>query len=132
LGRACLLLGRVDQARRLGRRSLEVAQRQPGFTAHALRLLGDLALHPAQFDAEACAAHYRQALALAERHGMRPLAAHCHFGLAKLYDRVGPPEHSRENLAAATTMYRELGMDFWLKQDPSITNAVHAQYSGVV
>jgi class 3 adenylate cyclase/tetratricopeptide (TPR) repeat protein len=125
LGRACLLLGRVDEAGRLGRRSLEFAQRQPGFTAHALLLLGDLATHPDQFDAETGAAHYRQALALAERHGMRPLAAHCHFGLAKLYSRVGQPEHARDNLAAATTLYREMGMDVWL-------NSAQAQHSGLV
>ena len=82
--------------------------------AHALRLLGDLATASDQLDPETDAAYYRQALALAQRHGMRPLAAHCHFGLAKLYDRVGHREQSRENLAAAMTMYRDMGMDFWL------------------
>jgi len=131
LGRACLLLGRIEEARRLGRRSIELAQRQPGFTAHALRLLGDVATLPDQLDAESGAAYYRQALALAERHGMRPLAAHCHFGLAKLYS-VGQPEDARNNLTAATTMYRDMGMDFWLKQELSISNSAQAQYSGVV
>ena len=33
--------------------------------------------------------HYRQALALAEELGMRPLIAHCHVGLGKLYRRTG-------------------------------------------
>ena len=125
VGRACLLLGRIDDARRLGARSLESAQRQPGFTAHALRFLGDVATHPDQFEAESGAAHYRQAMAIAERHGMRPLVAHCHLGLAKLYGRVGDAEHARESLTAATTMYREMDMDFWLKQDP--TNPAQAQ-----
>ena len=83
VSRACLLLGRLDEARRLGGRSVESSQRQPGFTAHALRLLGDLATHPDRFDAESGAAHYRQALALAELHGMRPLVAHCHLGLGE-------------------------------------------------
>ena len=32
---------------------------------------------------------YRQALALAEALGMRPLVAHCHVGLGKLYRRTG-------------------------------------------
>ena len=109
--RACLLLGRLDEARRLGQRSVESAQRQPGFTAHALRLLGDLASQPDQFDADTAAAHYQQALALAERHGMRPLVAQCHFGLGKLYGHIGKPEHARENLTAAATMYREMNMD---------------------
>jgi class 3 adenylate cyclase/tetratricopeptide (TPR) repeat protein len=116
VSRACLLLGRLDEARRLADRSLESSRRQPGFAAHALRLLGDLATHPDQFDAESGAAHYQQALALAELHGMRPLVAHCRLGLGKLYDRIGKPEHARENQTAAAMMYREMQMDFWLEQ----------------
>jgi class 3 adenylate cyclase/tetratricopeptide (TPR) repeat protein len=116
VSRACLLLGRLDEASRLGRRSVESSQRQPGFAAHALHLLGDIATHPEKFDAESGAAYYRKALALAQLHGMRPLVAHCHLGLAKLYHRVGKPEDARENLTAATTRYREMGMDFWLEQ----------------
>ena len=116
MGRACLLLGRLDEARHLGDRAVESSQRQPGFAAHALRLLGDIATHPDRFDAESGAAHYREALALARLHGMRPLVAHCHLGLGKLYRRIGETEHARENLAAATTMYREMDMGFWLEQ----------------
>ena len=48
---------------------------------------------------------------------MRPLVAHCHLGLGKLYDRIGKPEQARENLAAATAMYREMDMDVWLEQE---------------
>ena len=44
---------------------------------------------------------------------MRPLVAHCHLGLSKLYRRTGKPEHARENLTTATTMYREMDMGFW-------------------
>src|SRR5262249_15126754 len=39
VGRACLLLGRLEEARRLASHAVEACQRQPGFTAHALRLL---------------------------------------------------------------------------------------------
>jgi tetratricopeptide (TPR) repeat protein len=116
LGRACLLLGRLDEARRLGYRSVETSQRHPGFAAHALHLLGDITTHPDRFDDESGAVCYRKALAIAELHGMRPLVAHCHLGLGKLYRRTGKPEHARENLTTAATMYREMGMDFWLKQ----------------
>ena len=123
VGRACLLLGRLDEARRLGDRAVESSRRQPGFAAHALHLLGDIATHPDRFDAESGAAHYREALALAERHGMRPLVAHCHLGLGKLYRRTGKREHARENLATATTMYREMDMGFWLEQAGDMTNS---------
>jgi class 3 adenylate cyclase/tetratricopeptide (TPR) repeat protein len=117
MGRACLLLGQLDEARRLGDRAVEFSRHQPGFTAHALRLLGDIATHPDRFDAERGEAHYREALALARLHGMHPLVAHCHLGLGKLYRRIGETEHAHENLTAATTMYREMDMRFWLDQE---------------
>jgi class 3 adenylate cyclase/tetratricopeptide (TPR) repeat protein len=117
LSRACLMLGRLNEAQRLAHRSLESSQRQPGFAAHARRLLGDIGTHPDRLDAETGAAHYREALALAQLHGMRPLIAHCYLGLSKLYGRIGNPKHARENLTAATRMYREMEMDFWLEQE---------------
>jgi class 3 adenylate cyclase/tetratricopeptide (TPR) repeat protein len=125
---ACLLLGRLEEARRLGARAFESSQSQPGFRAHALSLLGDLAAHPDRFDAENGEAYYREALALAQLHRMRPLAAYCHFGLGKLYRSTGKPEHSRENLAAAMTMYREMNMGFWLEQGKiDMTNSGDAE-----
>jgi hypothetical protein len=42
--------------------------------------------------------------------GMRPLVAHCHLGLGKLYRRTGKGEQAQEHLTTATTMYREMGM----------------------
>jgi uncharacterized protein HemY len=60
-------------------------------------------------------AHYRKALALrpATRHApRRPL----HLGLGKLYRRTGKREQAREHLATATTMYREMGMTYWLEK----------------
>jgi class 3 adenylate cyclase/tetratricopeptide (TPR) repeat protein len=116
LGRACQLLGRLDEAGRLGNRAVESSQRQPGFAAHAMHLLGDIATHPDRFDAETGEAHYRQALALAEPRGIRPLVAHCHLGLGKLYRRTGKRQEAQEHLTTATTMYREMGMRFWLEQ----------------
>ena len=61
-------------------------------------------------------AHYRKALALAEPRGMRPLVAHCHLGLGKLYRRTGKRDQAQEHLTTATTMYREMDMRFWLEQ----------------
>jgi tetratricopeptide (TPR) repeat protein len=116
VSRACLLLGRLDKARHLGDCSVVSSQHQPGFRAHALHLLADLAAHPDQFDAESGVAHYQQALALAQSHGMRPLVAHCYLGLSKLYRRTGKPEQARENLTTAMTMYREMDMAFWCEQ----------------
>jgi hypothetical protein len=62
---------------------------------------------------------YRDALALAVELGMRPLIAHCHLGLGKLYRRKGKREQAREHVTTATAMYREMGMTYWLEQAES-------------
>jgi tetratricopeptide (TPR) repeat protein len=116
LGRASLGLHGLDEAQRLGYRGVETSQGSPGFTAHALHLLGDIATHPDRFDAESGEAHYRQALALAEPRGMRPLVARCHLGLGKLSRHTGKWREAQEHLTTAATMCREMGMRFWLEQ----------------
>ena len=45
---------------------------------------------------------------------MSALVDHCHLGLGKLYGRTGKRDQAQEHLATATTMYREMGMTFWL------------------
>ena len=60
--------------------------------------------------------HYRQALALAEELGMRPLQAHCHRGLGTLYATIGQQEQARTELSAAIVLYRAMDMTFWLPQ----------------
>jgi hypothetical protein len=59
---------------------------------------------------------YREALAIAEQIGARPLVAHCHLGLGKLQQRSGKQQEAREHLTTATTMYREMDMRFWLEK----------------
>jgi hypothetical protein len=59
---------------------------------------------------------YRQALVLAEELGMRPLQAHCHYGLGRLYAKMGRREQSRAELSTALEMYRSMEMVFWLPQ----------------
>jgi class 3 adenylate cyclase/tetratricopeptide (TPR) repeat protein len=126
LGRACLLLGQLDEARRLADRTVESSPSHPGFVAHARHLLGDIATHPDRFDAEGGEAHYCGALALAEPRGMRPLVAHCHFGLGQLHRRTGKREQAQEHLRTATTMYREMDMRFWLEQVEATWNELGA------
>jgi tetratricopeptide (TPR) repeat protein len=116
LGRAYLLLGRLDEARRLADKAVGSSPRQLGFAAHRVHLFGDIATHPDRFDAESGEAHYRKALALAEPLGMRPLVAHCHLGLGKLYLHTGQREQAHEHLTIATKLYREMDMRFWLEQ----------------
>ena len=61
-------------------------------------------------------ATYREALTRASGLRMRPLVAHCHFGLGPLYQRTGDRVKAEEHLQTATTMSREMGMTFWLEK----------------
>jgi len=117
-GRAYLSAGRLDDAIGSAREALVVCRQQTArnFEATARHLLGDIAAgleRPALEEAEQ---HYRQALGVAEEIGMRPLAAHCHLGLGKLYRRTDKRERAQEHLATATTMYRDMGMTYWLEK----------------
>jgi hypothetical protein len=47
---------------------------------------------------------------------MRPLTAHCHLALGKFYYRTDKREQAQQHLATATTMYREMGMTYWLEK----------------
>ena len=113
---ACLLLGRIDEARRLSDCAVQSSRGYHGFVAHVLHLLGDIATHPDRFDAESGEAYYRKALGLAGPRGMRPLVAHCHLGLGKLYRRTGDRSKAEDDLSIAETMYREMDMRSWLEQ----------------
>jgi tetratricopeptide (TPR) repeat protein len=118
LGEGYLLAGRLDDANTLSRRALDLSleHRERGNQVWALRLLAEIAAHrdpPCVEDAER---HYAQAIDLGTELGMRPLVAHCHLGLGKLYRRTGQSEQAQQHLSTATTMYREMDMRFWLEQ----------------
>jgi tetratricopeptide (TPR) repeat protein len=116
LAQGYLLSGRTEDARSTVARALELASAhgERANEALALYVLGTIA---AQSDAFAKAeAHYRNAQTLAGELGTRPLAAHCHLGLGQLYLRTGEREEAREHLATAATMYREMGMTYWLEK----------------
>jgi tetratricopeptide (TPR) repeat protein len=115
---AYLLAGRMQEAVQLAGRALDLtcAHKERGYQAWALRLLGEIAAHQDPPEIEPAAHHYRQALALAEELGMRPLVAHCHLGLGTLYAKIGHREQARTKLSAAIEMYRAMDMTFWLPE----------------
>jgi hypothetical protein len=47
---------------------------------------------------------------------MRPLLAHCHYGLGTLYAKFGRLDQARAELSAAIELYRTMDMTFWLPQ----------------
>jgi class 3 adenylate cyclase/tetratricopeptide (TPR) repeat protein len=118
LGEANVLAARIDDGLALGEQALTLARErgQRGAEAWARRLLGEIALHRDPLDAEMAEEHYHLAMALAEELGMRPLVAHCHLGLGRLYQRTGDRPKAQEHLTTAATMYRGMNMGFWLAQ----------------
>jgi tetratricopeptide (TPR) repeat protein len=118
LSEAYLLAGRTDEALALAGRALDLARehRERGFQAWALRLLGEIAARRQSPEVEPAEDHYRQALALAEELGMRPLQAHCRLGLGTLYAKIGRPEQAHAELSAAIELYRSMEMTLWLPQ----------------
>jgi ATP/maltotriose-dependent transcriptional regulator MalT len=78
LGEAQLLAGHLEEAHALAEQALVLARehQERSNEAHALRLLGDIATRRDPPEAEEAEAYYRQARALAEELGMRPLVAH--------------------------------------------------------
>jgi Flp pilus assembly protein TadD len=113
-----LLTGQLEEASAHARETLTLARihKERGSEAWTLRLLAKVAAHREPPDVEQATAHYRQALALAEALGMRPLQAHCHNGLGKLYLKVGQVEQARFELSGAIELFRSMDMTFWLPQ----------------
>jgi tetratricopeptide (TPR) repeat protein len=118
LAEGYFLAGRTDEAMRLAERALTLTRerRERGQGAWLLRLLGEIHSHPHALDVEKARASYDEARDIADALGMRPLVAHCHLGLGKLYDRTGDREKAAEHLTIAATMYREMDMGFWLEK----------------
>jgi tetratricopeptide (TPR) repeat protein len=118
MGEGYVLAGRFEEAMQLGQQALAATQtqKQRGYQAYALRLLGDIAAQRTPPQVEEAERYYRQALALAEAIGMRPLQAHCHLCLGTLYAKTVMREPARGELASAIELYRAMDMTFWLPQ----------------
>jgi class 3 adenylate cyclase/tetratricopeptide (TPR) repeat protein len=118
LGEAQLLAGRLEEAHALAERALALAHehQERGHEAYALRLLGDMMARHDLLKTERAEAYLRQALALADELGMRPLQAHCHLGLGTLYAKIGYREQAPAALSIAIELYKAMDMTFWLPQ----------------
>jgi class 3 adenylate cyclase/tetratricopeptide (TPR) repeat protein len=128
LSEVCRLAGRGEEAGQHARQALDLARqhKERANEAVALHQLGVVHAHADPPDTEQAEAYYQQALALAEELGMRPLMAHCHRGLGRLYGRTGRGEKARAALTTAIALYRAMDMTFWLPQ----AEAAQAQVEG--
>jgi tetratricopeptide (TPR) repeat protein len=118
LSEAYLLAGREADAHAAAQRALDLARqyKERGHEAYALRLLGEIVAREEPLDVGQAENHYRQALALSEELGMRPLIAHCHVGIGKLYKRSGELRLANEHLNDGIAMMREMKMGLWLER----------------
>ena len=116
LGEAYLLAGRLQEASEAAQRALDVCQahQEQGHQAWLLWLLGEIAARREPLEAARAEMAYRQAGALAEARGMRPLLAHCHLGLGTLYRRLGDTAHADAELTTARALLRSMTMTRWL------------------
>jgi len=129
LSEVYLLVGRLEDAHTRAVQAVDLARQyqQRGNQAWALWLLGESTERQASPEVEPATSHYRQALALAEELGMRPLQAHCHRGLGTLYARQGQWRQAHAALAAAIEMYRVMAMTFWLPEAEAALTQVEAR-----
>ena len=115
-GESCLLSGRLQDALRIASRALElsVKHRERGHGAWAMKLMGDITALTDEAGFAKAEDFYNQGMSVAVELGMRPLEAHCHFGLGKLYLRAAQSKAAHRELSKAATLYSDMDMRFWL------------------
>jgi class 3 adenylate cyclase/tetratricopeptide (TPR) repeat protein len=118
LAEAFMRADQLEDALAQGERALALTRErgERGSEAWAHWLLGEVASRQETPDVETAQGHYRQAMALADDLGLRALGARCHDGLGRLYRRAGRRPEAKEHFVTAVTMYRTMGMGFWLEQ----------------
>jgi class 3 adenylate cyclase/tetratricopeptide (TPR) repeat protein len=126
LGEAYLLAGHLDEAYDAAQRALTFCQahQEHGHQAWTLWLLGEIAARRAPCEVTQAEAAYRQAAALAEERGMRPLLAHCHLGLGTLYHHLGDAAQARAELDTANMLLQSMDMTLWLPRVQAALAAV--------
>lgn len=111
LGMTYVLSGRRGKAEEIGLKVLQMARGQEyrPIEVHALRLLVSCQSGNGE-DYSTIESYCRDAIALAERLGMRPEAAHARRDLGLLLLRSGAVDEAYAELTAASRLYREMGM----------------------
>jgi class 3 adenylate cyclase/tetratricopeptide (TPR) repeat protein len=126
-GEAYLMAGRLDEATLFAQRGFELSEKHKelGHGAWSLKLLGETASYQEPPNVENAEAYYSRALALANELGMRPLEAHCHLGLGKIYLQMARFDKGRAELSQSIKLYDEMGMKFWLAKAEVASSVGH-------
>ena len=126
-GEAYLMAGRLDEATSFAQRGFELSEKhkERGHGAWSLKLLGEVASRQEPPNVQDAEAYYSRALALGSELGMRPLEAHCHLGLGKLYLQMARFDKSRAEFSQSIKLYDEMGMKFWLAKAEVASSVGH-------
>jgi tetratricopeptide (TPR) repeat protein len=118
LGEAYLRAGRLDEAGKTAVKALHLCRTlgQRGAEAQSLYLLGEIACSNEPPDLEAARRRFGEAMARAQELGMQSLVARCHLSLGELGRRRGQHARARQHLDIAASLYREMGISFWLEK----------------
>ena len=117
LAEAYLAAGRHADALDTARNAVEMARmrREREFEAHGLRTFGLACAAGADDQRREAEGYVCEAIEQTRSLGMQPIAAHCQKTLGDLYRAAGRVEDACQAYHAAATVYRELGMEFWLE-----------------
>jgi uncharacterized protein HemY len=118
LAQGYLLVGKLEEATSFANQVLEssLIHGYRGYAALSLYVLAESLLHADDSGRVKAEDHYAHAMTLASELRMRPLVAHCHVGLGKLYRRTGNYEKAKTQLANGVAMMREMEMGSWLER----------------
>jgi len=112
-GTVYLLAGRIDEAAEMAKRAAELAVKRGfrGSEARASLLLGEICARRNPPNVSQAGDHYHRALALADELGMRPLVAHSHLVLGRIYRDLGSDENAENHLTRAAELFLAMDMD---------------------
>jgi class 3 adenylate cyclase/tetratricopeptide (TPR) repeat protein len=85
-----------------------------GYLALLQRLSAEVLAHTG--DLAGARVRLEEGLATATEQDMRPEVAHCHVALGQVSLLTGGRQEAEGHLTAATAMYREMGMMYWLEK----------------
>ena len=115
LAEARLLATRDAEACEAAAEAIELATRhgERGHLARALSARANALTRGGADHLERAARIYGEACALADELHMRPLVAHCRFGLGTLYAHAGKREQASVELVTVRELFGAMGMEPW-------------------